>query len=65
GPDTGPSTCACGCGGEVAGHRAFLPGHDQRAIHERIARQWGNTLGFVDWFDATFPRSSDTVSSEQ
>jgi len=57
GPDAGPSTCACGCGGEVAGHRAFLPGHDQRAIHERIARQWGNTLGFIDWFDAEYPRN--------
>lgn len=38
-------TCACGCDGPVTGGRVFLPGHDQRAIHERIARQWGDTLG--------------------
>ncbi len=28
-----------------------LPGHDQRAVHERIARQWGDTLRFIQWFD--------------
>lgn len=44
-------TCACGCGGRVTGGRVFLPGHDQRAVHERIARQWGDTLGFIAWFD--------------
>jgi hypothetical protein len=50
-----PSTCACGCGHPIPAHRAFLPGHDQKAIHARITRQWGGTLGFIDWFDATFP----------
>lgn len=50
-----PATCACGCGEAVTGGRTFLPGHDQRAIHARIVRQWGNTVGFLDWFDATFP----------
>lgn len=44
-------TCACGCGGVVTGGRVFLPGHDQRAVHERIARQWGDTLRFIQWFD--------------
>lgn len=44
-------TCACSCGGRVTGGRVFLPGHDQRAVHERIARQWGDTLGFIAWFD--------------
>jgi hypothetical protein len=44
-------TCACGCGGQVTGARTFLSGHDQRAVHERIARQWGDTLGFITWFD--------------
>jgi hypothetical protein len=44
-------TCACGCGGRVTGGRMFMPGHDQRAVHERIARQWGDTLGFIAWFD--------------
>jgi hypothetical protein len=32
--------------------RAFLPGHDQRAIHVRIVKAWGDTLSFMDWFDA-------------
>jgi hypothetical protein len=31
----------------VVGGRLFLPGHDQRAIPERIARRWGDTLGFI------------------
>jgi hypothetical protein len=47
-------TCACGCGGQVTGARVFLPGHDQRAVHERIARQWGDTLGFITWFDREY-----------
>ena len=51
----GLRTCACGCGMPVSGHRDFVPGHDQRAVHERITRQWGNTLGFIEWFDATYP----------
>jgi translation initiation factor 1 (eIF-1/SUI1) len=48
-----PAACQrdCGCGGRVTGGRVFLPGHDQRAVHERIARQWGDTLGFIAWFD--------------
>jgi hypothetical protein len=51
-PDHGPLTCACGCGAPVSASRAFLPGHDQRAIHSRIVKGWGDTLGFIDWFDA-------------
>ncbi len=54
-PATGPVTCACGCGGPVPGHRVFLPGHDQKALHDRVAAQWGSTLAFVRWFDATYP----------
>ncbi|MHB1010463.1 MAG: hypothetical protein ACYCTH_03265 [Cellulomonas sp.] len=54
-PTAGNPACACGCGAPVPAHRSFLPGHDQRAVHERIARQWGSTLGFIDWFDATYP----------
>jgi hypothetical protein len=53
-PGAGPSTCACGCGEEVLSRRMFVPGHDQRAIHARITQQWGGTLGFIDWFDATY-----------
>lgn len=51
----GPRTCACGCGAEVSGKRIFVPGHDQRAIHDRITRQWGDLKRFIDWFDATYP----------
>lgn len=54
-PGAAPSTCACGCGEPVPANRAFLPGHDQKAIHERITKQWGGTVGFIDWFDATYP----------
>jgi len=56
-PDTasGIHTCACGCEMPIPAHRAFVPGHDQRAVHDRISRQWGNTLTFVRWFDRTFP----------
>jgi hypothetical protein len=41
--------CRCGCGGNVSG-RDFLPGHDQRAIHDRI-NQIGTVSEFLDWFD--------------
>lgn len=41
--------CRCGCGGSVSG-RGFLPGHDQRAIHDRI-NQIGTVSEFLDWFD--------------
>jgi hypothetical protein len=52
--DGGPRLCACGCGEPVKAGRVFAAGHDQRAIHERIERQWGGTLGFVRWFDETY-----------
>lgn len=29
---------SCGCGRPIAGNRAFLPGRDQQAVHDRIAR---------------------------
>lgn len=44
-------SCRCGCGGAVKGD--FLPGHDQRAIHERIGK-FGSVAKFLDWFDATY-----------
>lgn len=55
-PPTRLQSCGCGCGGGVAEPRHFLPGHDQRAIRERIAKEWGSTLRFVEWFDATYGR---------
>ncbi|MDO9357070.1 MAG: hypothetical protein Q7T55_25455 [Solirubrobacteraceae bacterium] len=59
---TGPGTsiCACGCGEPVPPKRAFLPGHDQKAIHARIAQQWGDTLGFIKWFDAEYATDGKT-----
>lgn len=53
-PDMPPVLCACGCGEGVTGGRAFRIGHDQRAIRERINRQWGGAIGFVRWFDERF-----------
>lgn len=50
-----PRTCACGCGAAIRGTSQFASGHDQRAVHERIRRQWGDTLSFIRWFDATYP----------
>jgi hypothetical protein len=34
------------------------PGHDQRGIHARIERQWGDALGFIRWFDETYGRAA-------
>jgi hypothetical protein len=56
-PESEPPTCSCGCGEPVPPNRAFAPGHDQKAIHERITRQWGGTLGFMKWFDSTYPEA--------
>ncbi|MFD9539655.1 hypothetical protein [Streptomyces sp. NPDC060022] len=47
----GARTCACGCDARVAlGH--FLPGHDQIALHKRVARI-GTVYEFINWFDET------------
>jgi hypothetical protein len=48
--------CACGCGEEVA-RGYFLPGHDQRAIHDRVARV-GTVMDFIRWFDEVHPQTS-------
>jgi len=45
--------CACHCGTPI-NRGDFLPGHDQRAIHERIAK-----VGTViTWFDETWTESA-------
>lgn len=49
--------CRCGCG-ETTARGDFLPGHDQRAIHERIARV-GTVSEFLDWFDANDPTNKE------
>jgi len=46
-------TCGCGCGADLLSTRDFLPGHDQRAIHDRIAKV-GSVKSFLQWFDATY-----------
>lgn len=45
--------CRCGCG-ELTMRGDFIPGHDQKAIHERIARI-GTVAEFVDWMDVVRP----------
>jgi hypothetical protein len=49
---------------EVKAETNLLPGHGQRAIHERIAREWGTTLGFVEWFDDTYGNLRDSAGSK-
>jgi hypothetical protein len=61
---SGTGMCACGCGGSVTGNRVFLPGHDQRAIHDRITQKWGTTLNFIEWFDHTYGNLRDVTSDE-
>lgn len=47
--------CRCGCG-EMTTGGGFVPGHDQKAIHERIARI-GTVAEFLDWMDVVRPAS--------
>ncbi|MDT0213922.1 hypothetical protein Q9R29_08480 [Rothia sp. ARF10] len=47
--------CRCGCGEEVRAD--FLPGHDQRAIHNVIG-QFGSVAKFLDWFEETYPQGA-------
>lgn len=44
--------CGCGCGEPVAGGW-FLAGHDQKALHARVAKI-GTVREFLDWFDSTY-----------
>lgn len=44
--------CGCGCGEPVAGGW-FLAGHDQKALHARVAKI-GTVREFLDWFDRTY-----------
>lgn len=47
--------CRCGCG-ETTSAGDFIPGHDQKAIHERIARI-GTVAEFLDFMDIVRPAS--------
>jgi hypothetical protein len=53
--------CGCGCGEPT--EREFLPGHDQRAIHERISRAFRTVTEFLAWFDDQFPPKSPSPSA--
>lgn len=44
--------CHCGCGEPVA-TGWFLIGHDQKALHARVAKV-GTVREFIDWFDNTY-----------
>ncbi|MGH8997004.1 MAG: hypothetical protein ACRDX8_13735 [Acidimicrobiales bacterium] len=52
-PHGGDGWCGCGC--RVQTEREFLPGHDQRAIHQRISRAFRSVSEFLAWFDKQFP----------
>ncbi|MGW4420492.1 hypothetical protein [Streptosporangium sp. NPDC004631] len=56
----GRRTCACGCGTEISLGQ-FVPGHDQRALHERVG-QIGTVLDFLDWFDKIHNSAGETVA---
>ena len=45
--------CACGCGAAVT-KGYFVPGHDQKAVHERVAKV-GTVREFIEWFDEVWP----------
>lgn len=48
------ATCACGCGTKI-NRGVWVPGHDHRAVHERIRRDHGNVATFIGWYDQNRP----------
>ncbi|WP_018685393.1 hypothetical protein [Actinokineospora enzanensis] len=49
--------CGCGCG--ESGDRDFKPGHEIRAINDRIRAHFdGSALKFVQWVDAVLESSA-------
>ena len=48
----GTRMCHCGCG-EPVPTGWFLIGHDQKALHARVAKI-GTVREFIDWFDNTY-----------
>lgn len=58
----GNRECCCGC--EQPIHRGdFLPGHDQRALHDRISKV-GSVKDFLAWFDATWDTKPSLEAAE-
>ncbi|MEU5411974.1 MULTISPECIES: hypothetical protein [Streptomyces] len=54
-------TCGCDCGAPVT-LGWFLPGHDQKALHDRVAKI-GTVHQFIEWFDRTFTEDVRSMSS--
>jgi hypothetical protein len=52
--------CECGCGTEVS-RGPFVSGHDQRALHERVAKI-GTVTEFLRWFDQTYQNRGEVVN---
>lgn len=52
------NTCACGCGQQTQKEQNWIPGHDHRAIHERIKRDHGNVARFIEWYDAVYAKKA-------
>lgn len=50
--------CACGCGTAIT-KGAWVPGHDHRAIHERISRDHGSVAAFIEWYDRTAEKQAN------
>jgi hypothetical protein len=59
-PGSDKTTCGCGCGAPT--DRDFLPGHDQRAIHDRISRAFRSVREFLVWFDQQFPAEGEAAA---
>lgn len=48
------ATCTCGCGTRISRGR-WVPGHDHRAVHQRIRRDHGDVAAFIIWYDQNRP----------
>ena len=42
-----PAECQCGCGGEPKAGADFLQGHDQKALHKVVKREYGSVMEFL------------------
>ncbi|MGV9713339.1 hypothetical protein ACWDTI_22045 [Gordonia sp. NPDC003424] len=49
--DVADSICLCGCETELPPGRRWVPGHDQRALHDRVTRGWRSVENFIRWYD--------------
>lgn len=55
------SVCLCGCGTELPTGRRWVPGHDQRALHDRVTEGWGSVERFVRWYDDEYRPHGDAA----